>query len=74
MTNAPLKIISGIWYDSDGFVAEEGAKFPLFISDGKAEDDLHLQWTVDGDGNLVSDQSIAYFAPDKGELSRVGLM
>lgn len=73
MTDTNLKIVSGIWYDENGYVTEMGAKFPLFVTNGKAEDDLHIDWTVDADGNLVSECSIAYFTPDAGELTRIGL-
>ncbi|HMO74062.1 MAG TPA: hypothetical protein PKD48_01830 [Sphingopyxis sp.] len=74
MTTETIRILTGNWYDEDGYLTEQGAKFPLFVEGDRIKDDLHLVWTVDSEGNLVSEQSCAYFSPNSGELARVGLV
>jgi len=69
-----LRVLTGNWYDEDGFLIEQSVRFLVFpMAGGKFEDDMHLVWTPDDEGNLVSDQCVAYFLPDEGELARVGL-
>jgi hypothetical protein len=73
MTNSTLHILKGNWYDEDGYLAEQGARFPVFVHQGAVVDDLGISYRPNSEGNLSHGDGLPYFSPDSGELARIGL-